>query len=49
MLKSVICFYPNQLPEIMRQPEDRLPVPDFLNLQLTVEQVFSWLKLGQRL
>lgn len=47
--KAVICFYPNQLPEIMRQPEDRLPVPDFLNLQLTVEQVFSWLKLGQRL
>lgn len=47
--KAVICFYPNQLPEIMRQPEDRLPVPDFLSLQLTVEQVFSWLKLGQRL
>jgi Uma2 family endonuclease len=46
--KAIICFQPNQLPEIKRQPEDILPVPDFLNLQLSVEQVFSWLKLGQR-
>jgi Uma2 family endonuclease len=43
--KAVICFQPNQLPEIMRQPEDSLPVPDFLDLRLTVGQVFSWLKL----
>jgi Uma2 family endonuclease len=46
--KAVICFQPNQLPEIMRQPEDTLPVPDFLNLRLTVGQVFSWLRLGER-
>jgi Uma2 family endonuclease len=46
--KAIICFQPNQLPEIKRQPEDILPVPDFLNLQLSVEQAFSWLKLGQR-
>jgi Uma2 family endonuclease len=46
--KAVICFQPNQLPEIMRQPEDSLPVPDFLDLRLTVGQVFSWLRLGQR-
>jgi len=45
--KAVICFQPNQLPEIMRQPEDTLPVPDFLDLRLTVGQVFSWLKLRQ--
>lgn len=46
--KAIICFQPNQLPEIKRQPEDILPVPDFLDLRLTVGQVFSWLKLGQR-
>jgi len=46
--KAVICFQPNQLPEIMRQPEDTLPVPDFLDLRLTVGQVFSWLRLGER-
>lgn len=46
--KAVICFQPNQLPEILRQAEDSLPVPDFLDLQLIVGQVFSWLKLGQR-
>jgi len=46
--KAVICFQPSQLPEIMRQPEDTLPVPDFLDLRLTVGQVFSWLRLGQR-
>jgi len=45
--KAVICFQPNQLPEIIRQPEDSLPVPDFLDLRLTVGQVFSWLKLRQ--
>jgi Uma2 family endonuclease len=43
--KAIICFQPNQLPEIMRQPEEILPVPDFLDLQLTVGQVFDWLKL----
>ena len=46
--RAVICFQPSQLPEIKRQPEDSLPVPDFLNLQLTVGQVFSWLRLGLR-
>ncbi|MBE9126000.1 MULTISPECIES: Uma2 family endonuclease [unclassified Coleofasciculus] len=46
--KAVLCFQPNQLPEIKRQLEDSLPVPDFLDLRLTVGQVFSWLKLGQR-
>jgi Uma2 family endonuclease len=46
--RAVICFQPSQLPEIMRQPEDSLPVSDFLDLRLTVGQVFSWLRLGQR-
>ena len=46
--KAIICFQPNQLPEIKRQPEDSLPVPDFLDLELTVGQVFSLLMLGLR-
>jgi Uma2 family endonuclease len=44
--KAIICFQPNQLPGIKRKPDDILPVPEFLNLRLTVEQVFSWLRLG---
>lgn len=46
--KAVICFQPSQLPEIIRQSEDSLPVPDFINLPLTVGQVFSWLRLGHQ-
>lgn len=46
--KAVICFQPSQLPEIKRQPEDSLPVPDFLDLRLSVGQVFSWLRLAKR-
>lgn len=44
--KAVICFFSNQLPEIKRQADDILPVPDFLDLKLTVGQLFGWLKLG---
>ncbi len=48
MRESIFPLVPSQLPEIMRQPEDSLPVPDFLDLRLTVGQVFYWLRLGQR-
>lgn len=44
--RALICFQPSQLPEIKQQPEENLPVPNFLNLQLTVGQMFSWLRLG---
>jgi hypothetical protein len=27
--------------------DDRLPVPEFLELELTVAQVFGWLKAGK--
>ncbi|MEW6495130.1 MAG: Uma2 family endonuclease [Cyanobacteriota bacterium] len=47
--EAVICFQPSQLPEIIRQSEDSLPVPDFLDLQLSAGQVFFWLRLGQHL
>lgn len=44
--RAVICFQPNRLPQVKRQPEDELPTPGFLDLRLTVGQVFSWLRLG---
>ncbi|MGB8702207.1 MAG: Uma2 family endonuclease [Thermosynechococcaceae cyanobacterium] len=42
---AILCFQPDQLPELIRQPDARLPVLNGLDLQLTVGQVFSWLKL----
>ncbi|MBD2250226.1 Uma2 family endonuclease [Nostoc parmelioides] len=44
--KAVICFLPNQLPEIKRQFDEILPVPDFLDLKLTVGKLLGWLKFG---
>ncbi|HEY9802191.1 MAG TPA: Uma2 family endonuclease [Leptolyngbyaceae cyanobacterium] len=44
--KAVICFLPNQLPEIKRLSDEILPVPKFIDLKLTVGELFSWLKLG---
>jgi Uma2 family endonuclease len=42
----VIVFLPGQEPLEMTGT-DRLPVPEFLELDLTVEQVFGWLKAGK--
>lgn len=44
--QAVLCFQPNQLPAIKQQPQESLPLPAFLDLRLTVGQVFAWLKLG---
>ena len=42
--RSVTVFQPNQLPEV-KEKQDILPVLDVLqNWQLTVEEVFNWLK-----
>jgi Uma2 family endonuclease len=45
--KAILCFQPGQLPEIKRQPQDSVPVLEGLDLTLTVEQIFNWLKLSQ--
>jgi Uma2 family endonuclease len=45
--KAILCFQPGQLPEIKQQSNDSLPVLEGLELTLTVEQVFDWLKLNQ--
>jgi Uma2 family endonuclease len=44
--RIVIVFLPRQEPLEMAGT-DRLPVPEFLELDLTVEQVFGWLKAGK--
>lgn len=43
--RLVLAFLPNQQPVELTSTE-RLPVPNFLELELTVAQVFSWLKAG---
>ncbi|MBW4623621.1 MAG: Uma2 family endonuclease [Cyanosarcina radialis HA8281-LM2] len=44
--RLVLVFLPGQQPLEMRG-SDRLPVPDFLDLDLTVSQLFDWLKPGK--
>ncbi|MBW4647845.1 MAG: Uma2 family endonuclease [Kastovskya adunca ATA6-11-RM4] len=44
--RSVLVFLPDQQP-LELSGEDRLPVPEFLELDLTVAQVFGWLKAGK--
>nr|WP_235355070.1 Uma2 family endonuclease [Aliterella atlantica] len=43
--KIAIAFQPGQQPRELTG-EDLLPVPAFLELQLTVAQMFAWLKAG---
>ncbi len=44
--KAILCFQPGQLPTMVWQSEDLLPVLDGLKLSLEVGQIFDWLKLG---
>ncbi|HEY9665550.1 MAG TPA: hypothetical protein V6C91_02035 [Coleofasciculaceae cyanobacterium] len=41
----MIVFLRDQQP-IEMTGDDKLPVPKFLELELTIAQVFGWLKLG---
>lgn len=43
--RSILVFLPQQQPELFHQ-EDKLVVLDDIELKLTVDQVFSWLKMG---
>ncbi|MBD1856797.1 MULTISPECIES: Uma2 family endonuclease [Leptolyngbya] len=46
-LKSVFAYPSDQQPDFLQEPEHLLPVPAFMsNLQLTVGDLFSWLKLA---
>jgi Uma2 family endonuclease len=42
---SILIFLPEQQPQLL-QGSDRLPVLNSIKLDLTVSQVFSWLKMG---
>ncbi len=43
---SVLVYPPKQQPELLQEEHDILPVPDLVSgLQLTVGQLFAWLKL----
>ena len=43
--RSILVFLPNQSP-VFCENSDRLPVPKDIPLNLTTEQVFSWLKMA---
>jgi Uma2 family endonuclease len=43
--RFILAFIPGREP-VELTGQDRLPVPSFLTLDLTVEQVFGWLKAG---
>ncbi len=43
--RSILGFLPDQLP-VLLQAEDSLPTLSEIELALTVNQVFSWLKMG---
>ncbi|MEH2418136.1 Uma2 family endonuclease [Nostoc sp.] len=44
--RSVLVYPPKQQPELLQEEQETLAVPDLVsNLQLTVGQLFGWLKL----
>jgi Uma2 family endonuclease len=43
--RSILVFRPGQQPQLF-QGNDRLPVLDAIELELTVSQLFSWLNMG---
>ena len=45
---SILVYPSGQQPKILQAESDRLPIPDFLpDLELTVGQIFGWLKPGR--
>lgn len=45
--RSVLVFLPGEQP-IEMTGDERLPVPEFLGLDLSVAQMFGWLKAGKQ-
>lgn len=44
--RSVLVYPPKQQPELLQEEQEILPVPDLVSsLQLTVGQLFEWLKM----
>jgi Uma2 family endonuclease len=43
--RSILIFRPHQQPELLRN-DQQLQVLEGINLQLTVDQIFAWLKMN---
>lgn len=43
--RSVIVYPAGQQPSLLQEAQERLPVPDLVSVQLTVSDVFGWLKI----
>ena len=41
--KAVFVYRPKQEIEVFDEPDDLLPVPSFINLNLTINDLFGWL------
>ncbi len=44
--RSVLVYPPGKQPELLQEEADVLPVPDKVQLQLTVGDLFGWLRVG---
>ncbi|MGL5063780.1 MAG: Uma2 family endonuclease [Microcoleus sp.] len=44
--RSILAFLPNQQPQFC-EGSDILPVPEMIPLNISAEQVFSWLKMNE--
>ncbi|MEG4108149.1 hypothetical protein QUA04_18780, partial [Microcoleus sp. S13_C5] len=44
--RSILAFLPNQQPQFC-EGSNVLPVPEMIPLNITAEQVFSWLRMQQ--
>jgi len=45
--RSVLVYPPGQQPELLQEPQDLLPTPNWnIDSQLTLGNLFGWLKLG---
>lgn len=45
--RSVLVYPPKQQPQLLQKETDMLLVPDLVPLQLTVGDLFAWLKVGR--
>ncbi|MBD2774148.1 Uma2 family endonuclease [Iningainema tapete] len=45
--RSVLVYPPKQQPQLLQKEADVLLVPDLVALQLTVGDLFAWLKVGK--